>query len=35
MSKRPTDMRQQSRRMEVMADQDAKKVRRFFLPNGL
>jgi large subunit ribosomal protein L35 len=35
MSKRPTDMRQQSRRMEVMADQDTKKVRRFFLPNGL
>jgi large subunit ribosomal protein L35 len=35
MSKRPTDMRQQSRRMEVMADQDTKKVRRFFLPYGL
>jgi len=35
MSKRPTDMRQQSRRMAVMADQDAKKVRRFFLPYGL
>jgi len=28
-------MRQQSRRMEVMADQDTKKVRKFFLPNGL
>ena len=35
MSKRPTDMRQQSRRMETMAEPDAKKVVRHFLPNGL
>ena len=35
MSKRPTDMRQRSRHMELMAEQYAKKVRRFFLPNGL
>ena len=35
MSKRPTDMKRQSRRNEVMADSDAKKVIKFFLPNGL
>ena len=32
---RPTDMRRQSRRDAVMADVDAKKVIKFFLPNGL
>lgn len=32
---RPTAMKRQSRRNEVMADVDAKKVIKFFLPNGL
>ncbi|MND03773.1 50S ribosomal protein L35 [compost metagenome] len=32
---RPKRMKRQSRRNEVMADADAKKVIRFFLPNGL
>lgn len=32
---RPSDMKRQSRRNEVMAEQDAKKVVKFFLPNGL
>jgi large subunit ribosomal protein L35 len=32
---RPKKMKRQSRRSEVMADADAKKVIRFFLPNGL
>jgi large subunit ribosomal protein L35 len=32
---RPTDMKRQSRRDAVMADVDAKKVIKFFLPNGL
>ncbi len=32
---RPQQMKRQSRRMEVMAEPDAKKVIRFFLPNGL
>jgi large subunit ribosomal protein L35 len=35
LSKRPKDMKRASRRNEVMADQDAKKVIRFFVPNGL
>jgi len=35
LSKRPKQMKRQSRRMEVMFDADAKKVIRFFLPNGL
>ena len=35
LSKRPKDMKRSSRRNEVMADQDAKKVIRFFIPNGL
>jgi large subunit ribosomal protein L35 len=32
---RPKDMKRQSRRDGVMADVDAKKVVKFFLPNGL
>ena len=35
LSKRPKDMKRASRRNEVMADQDAKKVIRYFVPNGL
>jgi large subunit ribosomal protein L35 len=35
LSKRPQKMKRQSRRSEVMFDADAKKVIRFFLPNGL
>jgi len=35
MSKRPTQMKRQSRRMEVMFGADTKKVVKFFLPNGL
>jgi len=33
--KRPKQMKRQSRRNQVMSDSDAKKVIRFFLPNGL
>ena len=33
--KRPKQMKRQSRRDEVMFDADAKKVIKFFLPNGL
>jgi large subunit ribosomal protein L35 len=32
---RPSDMKRQSRRDEVMAEPVAKKVLKFFLPNGL
>ena len=32
---RPKDMKRQSRRDGVMADVDARKVVKFFLPNGL
>ena len=32
---RPKQMKRQSRRDEVMFEGDAKKVIRFFLPNGL
>ena len=32
---RPKQMKRQSRRNEVMFEGDAKKVIRFFLPNGL
>ncbi|HWA46723.1 MAG TPA: 50S ribosomal protein L35 [Dongiaceae bacterium] len=32
---RPKQMKRQSRRDEVMFDADAKKVIKFFLPNGL
>ena len=32
---RPKDMKRQSRRDGVMADVDARKVIKFFLPNGL
>jgi large subunit ribosomal protein L35 len=33
--KRPQKMKRQSRRNEVMHPADAKKVIRFFLPNGM
>ncbi|MBI2255787.1 MULTISPECIES: 50S ribosomal protein L35 [Dongia] len=32
---KPTKMKRQARRGEVMADVDAKKVIKFFIPNGL
>jgi large subunit ribosomal protein L35 len=32
---KPKKMKRQARRNEVMCDADAKKVIRFFLPNGL
>jgi len=35
LSKRPQQMKRQSRRAEVMAEQDGKKVVQYFLPNGL
>ena len=35
LENRPKQMKRQSRRDEVMFDADAKKVIKFFLPNGL
>ncbi|WP_374371545.1 50S ribosomal protein L35 [Dongia sp.] len=35
LSCKPTKMKRQSRRNEVMFEADAKKVIKFFLPNGL
>lgn len=32
---RPQKMKRQSRGMEIMAEPDAKIVKKFFLPNGL
>ena len=35
LSNRPAKMKRQTRRTEVMFEADAKKVIKFFLPNGL